>query len=362
MAIDRVEIKDFLVFKGEFAADFCPGVNVLIGGNGTGKTTLLKCLYGATDTIAYKTSRYFDAPGFAGSKNDVYISRVTYNVPYEQYKEQREDISQSANNSNVAVFMSTSEEFDNKFYAEVNEMPSNSEYGKRLNDEYLANPLPFNINKKSVMIPSAEMLSHSRGLVAMYYEWKMPFDQTQIDILVKAQIPETREIKPNAERTLDKIKEIIGGEVVYENDVFYIEKENGERIPFPLEASGYQKLGLLWKLLRNGFIEKGTVLLWDEPEDSLNPEHVSTLADVLLELSRNGVQIFIATHCELIASYFAVNRRKGDSVMFYSLYKDGEQIKANADVRFDLLEPNNLKAEIVNLYKKEIERGLGGNG
>jgi ABC-type cobalamin/Fe3+-siderophores transport system ATPase subunit len=45
MAINRVEIKDYLVFKGVFTADFCPGVNVLIGGNGTGKTTLIKCLY-----------------------------------------------------------------------------------------------------------------------------------------------------------------------------------------------------------------------------------------------------------------------------------------------------------------------------
>ena len=45
MAIKRVEINGFLVFKGEFTADFCPGVNVFIGGNGTGKTTLLKLLF-----------------------------------------------------------------------------------------------------------------------------------------------------------------------------------------------------------------------------------------------------------------------------------------------------------------------------
>ncbi|MDR1479147.1 MAG: ATP-binding protein, partial [Planctomycetaceae bacterium] len=45
MALKRVEIKDFLVFKGEFVAGFCPGVNVFIGGNSTGKTTLLRTLY-----------------------------------------------------------------------------------------------------------------------------------------------------------------------------------------------------------------------------------------------------------------------------------------------------------------------------
>ena len=45
MVIDRVEINDFLVFKGNFAVDFCPDINVLIGRNGTGKTTLMKVLY-----------------------------------------------------------------------------------------------------------------------------------------------------------------------------------------------------------------------------------------------------------------------------------------------------------------------------
>jgi len=365
MAINRVEIKDFLVFKGEFAADFCPGVNVLIGENGTGKTTLLKCFYGATDTIGYTTSRYFDAPGFVDSKDDVYISRVTYDVPYEQYNIQRKEISRSENYSNIAVFMSTSEEWErinDEFFAKINEIASHSEDGKKLNDEYRANPLSFNVNKKSVMIPSAEMLSHSRGMLAMYYERKMPFDQTQIDILVKAQFPETREIKPNAKRILGKINEIIGGEVFYENDMFYTLKKNGERVYFTLEASGYQRFGLLWKLLRNGLLEKGTTLLWDEPENSLNPELIPELVDILLELSRNGVQIFIATHSEILASYFAVNRQKGDSVMFYSLYRDGEQIKANASERFDILEPNNLTAEPVKLYEKEIEKGLGGNG
>ena len=32
-AITRVEIRDFLAFNGDFAVEFCPGVNVLMGGN-----------------------------------------------------------------------------------------------------------------------------------------------------------------------------------------------------------------------------------------------------------------------------------------------------------------------------------------
>jgi predicted ATPase len=140
--------------------------------------------------------------------------------------------------------------------------------------------------------------------------------------------------------------------------MFFIQK-NSEKTAFTLEASGIKKLALLWKLLRNGLLEKGSILFWDEPENSLNPELMSLLVDILLELSRNGVQVFIATHSEILASYFAVNRQNDKEVLFISLYKDGESIKADADERFDLLRPNNLTAEPVKLYEKELEKGLG---
>jgi AAA15 family ATPase/GTPase len=213
------------------------------------------------------------------------------------------------------------------------------------------------------MIPVTEMLSHSKGLLSLYNQLMLPFEQTEIDILVKAQSPETREITQNAQKTLEMIKPIIGGEVIYENDTFYTLKENGEKVPFSLEASGYRKFGLLWKILRNGFLEKGAVLFWDEPENSLNPELIPKLVDILLELSRNGVQIFIATHSELLANEFSISSKDDDSVKFFSLYKgeDGA-IKADTDRRFDLLEPNKLTQASVAQYEREIERGLGGNG
>jgi predicted ATPase len=130
-----------------------------------------------------------------------------------------------------------------------------------------------------------------------------------------------------------------------------------------MEASGYRKFGLLATLIRNEQIKSDTVLFWDEPENSLNPELMPVLVDILLELQRGGVQIFIATHSEILASYFAVNREKekGDIVDFYSLYKNKKtlHIKVEQNDRFDLMDHNNLTAESVKLYKKEIERGLG---
>jgi chromosome segregation ATPase len=42
MAITTIETEQFLVFKDTFSADFCDGVNIFIGANGSGKTTRRK--------------------------------------------------------------------------------------------------------------------------------------------------------------------------------------------------------------------------------------------------------------------------------------------------------------------------------
>jgi hypothetical protein len=82
--------------------------------------------------------------------------------------------------------------------------------------------------------------------------------------------------------------------------------------------------------------------------------------DILLELSRNGVQIFIATHSELVADYFLVSSKECDAVMFFSLYKDDDQIKYDCSDRFDLLNPNKLTDERVRLYEKRLDKAFGG--
>jgi len=337
MAINRVEINDFLVFKGEFVLDFCTGINVFFGGNGTGKTTLLKVMYGVLNS---KVSACF------------YSSELKKSVAF--------------GSGNVRLV------FDNDSTAMFSQGGYNEDAGS------IVHPLAGEIKTygagmssfvregsiketPSVFIPEKDMLSHSFGLLALKHErHSIPFDDTLTDIIAKAQLYPKKDMFNNP--LCAKIRAIIGGEVAYDNDMFTILKDNDRtQVPFPLEASGYRKLGLLWKLLRNGLLDSGSILFWDEPENSLSPEIVPVLVDVLLELSRNRVQIFVATHSELLASYFAVSRDKGDFVMFTSLFKDGEQIKAEKSDRFDLLTPNHLTTEPLRLYEKEIEKGLGGN-
>ena len=342
MAINRVEIKDFLVFVGTFSADFCPGVNVLIGGNGTGKTTLLKTMYGL---INQKITSCFYA---RNTKDNILFGKGNAKLIFDT--EWSSIFEQGPFNKEALVHPLAGK------IERIGIGPSSYTIEEPIGMSMVS------IDNKSVYIPEKDMLSHSPGFLALKHERpSVPFDDTLTDIIAKAQLYPIKETMNN--ELCAKIREIIGGEVAFDNDSFIIVKdESKNQVDFSMEASGYRKLGLLWKLLRNGLLESGAILFWDEPENSLNPELVPILVDILLELSRNGVQIFLATHSEILSSYFAVNREKGDSVMFYSLYKDGEQIKADVNDRFDLLEPNNLTLEPVKLYEKKLERGPGGNG
>jgi len=137
-------------------------------------------------------------------------------------------------------------------------------------------------------------------------------------------------------------------------------KELEEAIPFLSEAEGYRKLGLLWKLIENKHIDEGTVLFWDEPEANINPQLIPDLVEILLELSRNGVQIFIASHDYFLPKYFEVLAKEEDSVAFHSLYKtDNEGVKCESSTNFESLKTNPINATLDKLIDKMISKGRG---
>ncbi|MDR2897300.1 MAG: AAA family ATPase [Spirochaetaceae bacterium] len=315
MAISRIDFDNFLIFKSFFTVDFCDGINVFIGENGTGKTTLMKLLYGWTQ------------------KNNDYLDLETDG----KYKNCLKEM------NNIEYY----------FGASLEEMG----YNKYWYPNVILAPLK---KLQAVYIPTTEMLSHSRGFLALYRELRLPFDGTEVDILSKAERSETREITPNAVLVLDKIKKIIGGEVVYENDSFFVIKEGNKKTPFPLEASGFRKFGLLWKLLRNGLLEEGSILFWDEPENSLNPELVPVLVDILLELSKNGVQIFLATHDYNLARYFDVRKNKDIPVLFHNLSKtEAGQIACNSSPEYLKLPNNMLEKANEQLFEAVVTNAMG---
>ncbi|MCL2619876.1 MAG: AAA family ATPase [Defluviitaleaceae bacterium] len=308
MAINKIEIKNFTVFN-DITIWTSGGINVFIGENGTGKTHLLKILN-------------------------------------QEYTYPKTDINVSSSLAPSALY-STMSSMDS------DEMEDSNVY---INWEHSMTTLP------AVFIPAKEMLSMSNIVrIDDKYSKSLKIDRTLIDIIKKAQniIPNTP--SSIAKKVAGKLESIMDGTVFIhpEHQTFWVRKGDGLEIPFSMEAEGFRKFGLLWQLIMNESISEGTILLWDEPEANINPKLIPALVDVILELSRNGVQVFIATHDYFLPKYIEVLSKESDSIAFHSLHKTDEGVKCETSNKFSNLDHNGIIDEIARLYEREIEKVTG---
>ena len=217
---------------------------------------------------------------------------------------------------------------------------------------------------QSAYIPAKEVLSNARGFRSLYEERQVHFEEVYRDIIGLACLPPLRDSR-NVEQKglLEKIQKILGGTVYATgSDEFFLKGPKGD-LEFSLLAEGLRKMGLLWALLKNGVLLKGSVLFWDEPEANLNPGLFEALIWVLLELQRQGVQIFLATHDYVILKELDLTRKPDDKIGFHSLYQDKKEkrIKLHSTEEYLHIHSSAIDDAFSSLYDREIKRSLGGS-
>lgn len=96
----------------------------------------------------------------------------------------------------------------------------------------------------------------------------------------------------------DKINESIGGGflVTQSGGVSFKEASSGREINLHSTATGIVNLGILSLLMERNIISTGSYIFIDEPEVNLHPAWQKVMVDALYELSKNGVNVVIATH------------------------------------------------------------------
>ncbi|WP_233572101.1 AAA family ATPase [Neisseria weixii] len=68
------------------------------------------------------------------------------------------------------------------------------------------------------------------------------------------------------------------------------------KIEAPLVAEGLRKFVMIARLISTGALLDKGYLFWDEPEANLNPKLIRVAAEIIFALSKQGIQVFIATH------------------------------------------------------------------
>ena len=343
MTITRVKLENFTVFES-LDLEPSPGINVLVGANGTGKTHLLKVCYAACSLIPLTLEPLILEPLQlkllqvflpSGNSHERLIRRAS------EIEAASIEI-HSGGSCRKVILPRTSKNADPPVSAATVDLPD--------------------AHEQCVYIPVKDMLANAPGFRSLYAAREVHFEVVYPDLLDKAYLPALRNPAANVpQHLLDKLEAEIGGKVTVKSEEFFLTDELGD-LEFTLLAEGLRKLGLLWLLIRNGTLKRGAVLFWDEPETNLNPELYGVVIEVLLELQRLGVQVFLATHDYVILKEIDLQAKDGDKVAFHSLYRSEEdgEIACQTSGSYSGIHPNAIADTFSSIYDRDVRRTLEG--
>lgn len=111
------------------------------------------------------------------------------------------------------------------------------------------------------------------------------------------------------------------GLMVFHTKQLHYKRNDGLDIPLRQAATGLISFSYLARLLENGYLRKGTLLIIDEPEAHLHPRWIVEYARILVLLQKMlDLKIVLSTHNpDMVAAIDAIARKEGvaDNTKFY---------------------------------------------
>jgi len=378
--ITTLNIKNFTTFT-ELSIAFSPGVNIIIGENGTGKTQLLKAILALS------------VPEARAEQSGQLLARKFCRL-YQPLNGQVGELRRAGTRGEavLSAIFSLGQEITVRFNGSATEVKALTSRGVDV--------------AAATFIPTKEVLSLVSGLMAERSDQatiEQVFDDGYLDLasqLIKegaGDFEDKVQFDPRFATLVPRIAKLIGGRYELHNGRFcfqageYVEKlgksSSAEKaaqnfqdstlsfvpakapmLSSGMTAEGFRKVGVLQRLLTNGSLNPGSIgpLLWDEPESNLNPRLMKDLVLVLLELARNGQQVILATHDYVLLKWFdlLMDKGKGDQLRFHVLSRDTETGQVRSDTMDDYraIQPNAIAETFNELTKEQVSRKMGGLG
>lgn len=101
--------------------------------------------------------------------------------------------------------------------------------------------------------------------------------------------------------------DVMGGKIAISESGDLSFQENGRSFSLPVTAMGITNLGILALLIERKVLDKGSFLFIDEPEAHLHPAWQIIMAETFFELSRQGVNVVMATHSADVLKWLEVH-------------------------------------------------------
>jgi hypothetical protein len=214
-------------------------------------------------------------------------------------------------------------------------------------------------------IPTKEVLSFMKGFNSLYEKYELSFDQTYQDICLMLDLPELRadKLPEKSKWAMDEIEGICGGRFSFYGGGKVTFKTKEAEFSANAMAEGFRKAGMLSRLLATGAIRPGVSgpLFWDEPESNMNPKLMKLLVQIVLELSRDGQQIILATHDYVLLKWFdlLMDKGKDDHVRFHVLKSSHDGVAVESADSYQAIPETAIANAFSDLYDAEIKRALG---
>lgn len=156
---------------------------------------------------------------------------------------------------------------------------------------YLESPIYFKLKNALRGVRLSNASFRRKGFLSQVPKYFYDLDQ-----LLEAKI--SGDLSNEFSTILNKIESCINGSLSISNgEISFVDKDRIDvEIPLNMVSSGISNLGLIGLLIKQNVLSKGSYLFIDEPEVNLHTAWQHDMLDVLVDLSKQGVMVVIATH------------------------------------------------------------------
>ncbi len=286
--IHQLKIHGFTIFAQEANFSFVPGMNIIVGGNDSGKSHLLKLSYALTKWMAAGGSRRLPDTWAEEQRLCTDLLRVFGTQELSSLSAHSREATQLAT---VAAELSGDKVplGHANLAFQFERTGESSLHITTMPDRFL--------HEHSIFITPREVLSIYPCYMQVGKRYPELMDGASWE-LCRALEREPVSPFPSGpmQQVLREIEALLGGDLRRVHGRFSLQRPHQDPIELNLIAEGFKRLGMLGLLIANGSISPGTSLYWDEPEMNLNASHLPALVSIMLGLCEAGVQVLISTH------------------------------------------------------------------
>lgn len=286
--IRELTLSGVTAFLRETHLDLADGINIIVGGNDTGKSHLMRIMYALCRWVERSQRRDFPEKWAEEYRLRRYL---LHSFAAQQLSSL---VSRRAGDAPACIRAA---------FCGAKVPPGAADiafqFSSRTEDDLsiLSMPQRF-LQERALFIPSRDVLTLFPCYVQVGKRYPDLLDGATWD-LCRALETESGSEEPSEamQRVLKLIRTVVQGKIQRGGGSrFLLRRGKEEPLEMSLIAEGFKRVGTLGLLIENGSLRAGDTLFWDEPEMNLNTAQLPLLCGIMLGLCEAGVQMIVTTH------------------------------------------------------------------